>query len=61
MIETHAQGKGHGGSWHRRSDPVRDGGPMSEMGSRGHQESVTVEVSVETLYDPVFDITRTGA
>jgi len=43
-----------------RSDAVCEGGPMSQPSIRRHQESVTVEVSAEALYDLVSDITRTG-
>jgi len=44
----------------RRSDPVCEGGPMSQRSLRRHQESVTVKASAEALYDIVSDITRTG-
>lgn len=33
---------------------------VSELGTRSHQASVIVEVSADTLYDLVSDITRTG-
>ena len=33
---------------------------MSQTSIRSHQETVTVEVSAEKLYDVVSDITRTG-
>jgi len=39
----------------RRSDPVCEGGSMSETRIRSHQESVRVQASGETLYDMVSD------
>lgn len=33
---------------------------MNQTNTRNHQESVTVQVSANTLYDLVSDITRTG-
>jgi hypothetical protein len=33
---------------------------MSQTSLRRHQESVTIDASVETIYDLVSDITRTG-
>ncbi len=44
----------------RRSDPVCEGGRVSQTSIRRHQESVTVKASAEMLYDLVSDITRTG-
>ena len=43
-----------------RSDPVCEGGPVSQEGIRKHEESVTVEASADLLYDLVSNITRTG-
>jgi hypothetical protein len=44
----------------RRSDPVCEGGPVTQASIRRHQGSIMAEASAEALYDMGSDITRIG-